>query len=328
MSKQPWFVTADIELEPGSTPPEVYGALIKTLYTFFSPVPTYYTLPQLLANNVPLDQVFAGRPYDRRPSFGFLLDSELPDLPGDGTRKIYASDVLNVLLDVTGIDAVQQLNVGVVSSGAKTKKTGFGTILWSLPLAAETLPVLSVAECRFRWFLNGQQLSWSPSTSAVQLQKTLAYSGKVLYPFGSSELDGTVPTGTYLNGLGTYYSIQKDFPEVYGIGTGGLPASAPIPRQAQAMQFKGYLLCFFEQLMADFLARLANVRSLRRCRGSPRRPPGRKKMTIRKTSPDGGRASIRRAPSEQDRVPPPRHGMVTCPMFPISTIYWVFSTGR
>ena len=273
MSKQPWFVTADIELEPGSTPPEVYGALIKTLYTFFSPVPTYYTLPQLLANNVPLDQVFAGRPYDRRPSFGFLLDSELPDLPGDGTRKIYASDVLNVLLDVTGIDAVQQLNVGVVSSGAKTKKTGFGTILWSLPLAAETLPVLSVAECRFRWFLNGQQLSWSPSTSAVQLQKTLAYSGKVLYPFGSSELDGTVPTGTYLNGLGTYYSIQKDFPEVYGIGTGGLPASAPIPRQAQAMQFKGYLL-FFEQLMADFLARLANVRSLLSMQGLAAAPTG------------------------------------------------------
>ncbi|HXB95930.1 MAG TPA: hypothetical protein VNU70_12255, partial [Puia sp.] len=68
-------------------------------------------------------------------------------------------------------------------------------------------------------------------------------------------------------GLGTYYSIQKDFPEVYGIGAGGLPASATVSRKAHAMQFKGYLL-FFEQLMADFLAQLAGIRQVLSIRGT------------------------------------------------------------
>ena len=250
MGKKPYIVKADIELAAGASIPEVYQALIKGLYNFFSPTPTYYTLGQLMVMGVPLDEVFAGRPFQKRPSHGFILDSELPSLPGGGTRNIYTSDVLNVLLQVPGVMAVKNLNMG-------TPETG----VWIVPLEKNTLPVLSVAGSGFRWFLNGQQLSWTPGTPAAQLQKMLAYSGKVLYPAGSPALDSGVPSGQYLDGLGTYYSIQKDFPEVYGIGPGGLPASASLQRQAQAWQFKGYLL-FFEQLMADFLAQLANIRSV------------------------------------------------------------------
>ncbi|MCB0375984.1 MAG: hypothetical protein KDD04_08720, partial [Sinomicrobium sp.] len=56
-----------------------------------------------------------------------------------------------------------------------------------------------------------------------------------------------------------YVSIQEHFPPVYGVGSKQLPSSAL--RKAQALQLKGYLL-FFEQLLADYLAQLANIKSL------------------------------------------------------------------
>jgi len=266
MSKQLYTVSADIELSAGASIPEVYQVLIKSLYNFFAPTPTYYTLPQLIAKGVSLDQVFAGRPFGKRPSHGFLLDSELPTLPGDGTPAIYPSAVLNTLLQVEGVEAVNNLNIQRVppadhDASVAASSTGIGTEIWILQLDRYVLPVLSVAGSNFRWFLNGQRLSWTPGTSPAQLQKMLAYSGKVILDAGYPLLDNRVPQGTYLDGLDKYYSIQKDFPEVYGIGPGALPPSASSKRSAQAWQLKGYLL-FFEQLMADFLAQLANIRSL------------------------------------------------------------------
>jgi hypothetical protein len=61
--------------------------------------------------------------------------------------------------------------------------------------------------------------------------------------------------------VGNYYSIQQQFPAVYGIGELGLPASASALRQAQARQLKAYLL-FFDQLLANYFAQLANVKEL------------------------------------------------------------------
>ncbi|MEZ4731469.1 MAG: hypothetical protein R3E79_30495 [Caldilineaceae bacterium] len=58
--------------------------------------------------------------------------------------------------------------------------------------------------------------------------------------------------------VGQYYSLQHQFPAVYGIGALGLPDSASPQRQAQAQQLKAYLL-FFDQLLANAL-----------CPGGPR----------------------------------------------------------
>ena len=61
--------------------------------------------------------------------------------------------------------------------------------------------------------------------------------------------------------VGAYYSIQNQFPAIYGINQYGLPADATPERQAVAKQFKGYLLVY-DQLLANFFAQLAAVRDL------------------------------------------------------------------
>ena len=69
-----------------------------------------------------------------------------------------------------------------------------------------------------------------------------------------------IKSGTYKN-IGDYYSIQNYFPVAYGIGTSGLSKSDTNERKAAASQLKVYLI-FFEQILANYTAQLANIGNL------------------------------------------------------------------
>ncbi len=69
-----------------------------------------------------------------------------------------------------------------------------------------------------------------------------------------------MPTGQH-RALAEYYSVQNDFPAVYGIGQYGVPHSAGIERKKQARQLKGYLFPF-EQMMANYLQNLQDLPTL------------------------------------------------------------------
>lgn len=63
-----------------------------------------------------------------------------------------------------------------------------------------------------------------------------------------------LPSGIHRE-LHAYYSVQHEFPAVYGIGKYGLPDSASAERKAQARQLQGFLYPM-EQLMANYLQNL------------------------------------------------------------------------
>lgn len=67
----------------------------------------------------------------------------------------------------------------------------------------------------------------------------------------------SLPIGRHRN-LSAYYSIQNEFPEVYGINQYGLPHGASAERKTQAQQLKAFLYPF-EQLMANFLQNLQEL---------------------------------------------------------------------
>lgn len=69
-----------------------------------------------------------------------------------------------------------------------------------------------------------------------------------------------LPAGRYRD-LRDYYSIQNEFPAVYGINQFGLPYSASPERKAQAAQLKAFLFPF-EQLMANYLQTLQELPTL------------------------------------------------------------------
>jgi hypothetical protein len=254
--RKPIAVSADIELTDGASPADVYRQLVTDLYMFFSPAPPHYTLGQLVQMGIPLDEVFAGRPYERWPSHGFILDADLPERP-TGRTPIYLSAVYHQLLDIQGVKTVRKVTLDTQAAAAGTSKGE--QPMWTATLMDDVLPVLDITGSTFRWFRGGQLLAVDLSGQETALQQEVIHAGKVFYP--ATELDVAVPTGRWLEGLNQYYSIQNDYPQVYGIGPGGLPGTASAERQAQALQLKGYLL-LFDQLLADYLAQLGSIQTL------------------------------------------------------------------
>jgi hypothetical protein len=61
--------------------------------------------------------------------------------------------------------------------------------------------------------------------------------------------------------LGTYFSFQNQYPETYGVGMNGLIGNPSDRRRVQALQLKGYLL-FFDQILANYMAHLAQFKEL------------------------------------------------------------------
>jgi hypothetical protein len=55
-----------------------------------------------------------------------------------------------------------------------------------------------------------------------------------------------------------YFSLQRHFPLIYGIGEEGLSPNEPIERKAKALQLKTYLM-LFEQHLANHLSQLGNL---------------------------------------------------------------------
>jgi hypothetical protein len=65
------------------------------------------------------------------------------------------------------------------------------------------------------------------------------------------------PQGVH-RALNEYYSIQHQFPAIYGINRYGVPSSAPLANKVSAHQLKAYLF-MAEQLMANYLENLQAI---------------------------------------------------------------------
>lgn len=248
----PLGVCADIELENDADVEEVYKGIISSLKAFFSPSPRFYTLQELLDKKLPIEDIFAGRPYDLASSHGFVDTGELETI--ELKKEIHLSDVYQVIFTTPGVRNVRRLRLMNCSNPSQT-------IGWKLNLPQNHIPVFSTDCSTLSFTQNGKTLQEDLSRFDGYLGIELSAAAKILYTGQSPVLDTEVPRGNYRKDLGDYYSIQHEFPRVYGIAQGGLPNAVKIERKAQALQLKGYLL-FFDQLFANYLTQLKNIRGL------------------------------------------------------------------
>ncbi len=242
-------ICADIALDANADAAEVYGNIMMALKAFFSPSPTFYTLQQLLQKNKKIDEIFAGRPYNLTTSNGFVDTDEFEAITLK--KEIHLSDVYNVILGVPGVATVRRLKLTLDGISFSDN--------WLFPIPVDYVTIFSTSISSLQFSVNGitapvnfQQINLSLKTLSINTSKQQQLKHNV---------DLAIPQGNYHNDLADYYSIQNEFPLVYGIGEGGIPDSAPAKRRAQAMQLKAYLL-FFDQLMANYLSQLGNIRNI------------------------------------------------------------------
>ena len=255
-------ICADIELKSNADIEAVQARAYHAIELYLNPPVSYYTLKELLDEGLCADEIFNG-PY---LNIAFTCGGEhVLTKPGvikteelaksELRRFIYVSDIMNILMDFPEIISIK--NVLLRKYDTAGNPVG-GSEKWCLPITPNHQPVLTIEQSKLLFLKN--QIPYRAKTT--EFQKTLdhlrAMARKAAYVEPNQVLE--LPRGRYRD-LDDHVSIQHDFPATYGIGATGLSALAESRRVAQARQLKAYLT-FYDQVLADYLAQLGNVRRL------------------------------------------------------------------
>lgn len=225
--------------------------LLFTIGLFLAPEPRRTTLATQLAAGKTTAEIFDG-PLMLR---GFINDDQLTPLP----TAIPVDSLLRLMAETTGVVSVEGLTVTVSGDchsyiAGETIPVPAGSLLW-LDTAAD-------ANGSFPIQLYRGDVACQPNPKRVAvLLAGLWTAQRRTYALRPEYEEAYAPPTGKPQDLSAYYSVQNQFPNVYGINAYGLPEQASPARNGQARQLKGYLMPF-DQLMADYFSQLAFLRDL------------------------------------------------------------------
>jgi uncharacterized protein len=253
-----YIVCGDIDLTSNADVARVKAEILHRLQSHLTPRVRNYTLSEMLERpnrdgvRYTADEIFDGPALDH----GFIdaLDLEAAEL----RTEIRLSDIISIIMDIPGVEAVRDLVVNVLgaddSPAAPADK-------WSVAVTPGRQPVLDRPRCRL--LLRKRDIPVNArSTQVDAIYQQLVAEERAWDAKEPGDIP--LPAGRY-HDLARYYSVQNHFPAAYGLAEGG-PTGAPNDKDAlrvrlSAYQLKGYLL-FFDHLMAAYCAQLAHVRDL------------------------------------------------------------------
>jgi hypothetical protein len=244
---------ADVEIANSADVEEVHAQIMYRIGQFLDPTVYFYSLSEMYAKGYTTDQIFEGPLLEH----GFIDDKELAR--NNRPETIHVSDLLSIIMDIPGVLAVRKIQIAGIPLD-NDDNIPVETVRWCLeiPIEKNYVPRLSITDSKLLFFK--ENLPYRANADAAQqLLDELEATDRPQKLTNPSQ-DIPLEAGEYKD-IENYFSIQEEFPLVYGTSSAGLPATATAERQAQAKQLKAYLL-FFEQLLADFLSQLFHVKDL------------------------------------------------------------------
>lgn len=244
------IVEARIEIDKHADPSDTLADALFALGLTLAPEPSRVSFDEKTTADPASSDIFHG-PLMLR---GFIADDQLKPRPG----PFVADQLAEVLAGVDGVLTVDRLAVHV----GDHRHACTGTTPIPVPensfLHLQTKP----HHGRFAIRMTCNQARCEPDAGRVRRRLAQRWrQQRQTYPLRQAYAEhyGT-PKSTYWD-LDTYTSIQNQFPRLYGIGAGALPATPSPTRLAQIKQLKGYLLPF-DQLLADSYAQLGFLNAL------------------------------------------------------------------
>lgn len=247
LRREPVELVGIIEIDTAHSPEDVLSSIMFECFKIISPRTVFNSYKDLVEQGLSLEEILRG-PFIEN---GYIKDEDL--LPHQ--QNIYISQLMKAVFNVDGVVGIKDFYLLKENKKIRTR-ISFNDIkkgaYIKLPLVQEELLI---------------RLERNDRVSTVNLEEVLRNFFHKLHQYKSNyntvqDLHNLfqLPKGKYMD-IGNFYSIQNQFPEVYGINNFGVPPSAGDTRIAQSKQLKGYIL-LFEQLMADFLAQLKNLPKL------------------------------------------------------------------
>ena len=238
----------EVEIGGDREPPDILSEIyFKTSQFMASSIP-FHSYEEVLSGGENLEEVFSG-PFTPHV---YIQDEHL-----DQEREtVTDSDLVEVIKGIEGVVRIGELSFQG-DSGQPVNSVPFNPFSGHVPhiqFPSRDEDIGLVLHRNARTFqIRSREVKWGfDRRNAEYLSRRRTIQDVAdLY---------TLPRGQ-LRDFRAYYSIQHQFPDVYGINDYGLPASASPERKTQAANLKAYLL-FFEQVMGNFQELLQNTSTL------------------------------------------------------------------
>lgn len=245
-----FYINADIEITSIKTPEEVLAEIYHRVSQHVAPEIRFYSYPELLEKGKTIDEIFTGPPLVH----GFMDEDELGNRP----NSVYAIQVIDIINSIEGVKSIKNLTLSVSEKESEKQiKIEKNKIL---RFTFQRTSDKDKSRIRFYKGKNTRKLSLNIKKTG-QLLDNLNASQRRMYRLDDqyqTYLD--VPAGEKVK-FDNYFSIQNQFPHIYGINHFGIPSSESYLRKAQAKQLKAYLMVF-EQVLVNFLSQLHHTKDL------------------------------------------------------------------
>lgn len=240
------YVTIAGGIEVGDTEDisEFVVNMLIALSEEISPEVRFYSLAEMLERGKTIDEIVDGPLLNH----GFIDDEELA-----GFRRkteLYTSDIVHRMMSVPAVTGVRDI----------TLKFGELTGEWHIKLDPQRTPKLDIDNTLRSLVFSKNGLDLPLRTDWIKARYEQRKKSSVQPARSRDEID-LVPVKGRFRKLADYRSVRHLFPEIYGIGEGGLPENASPKRQSQASQLNAYLL-FFDQLLANYFSQVAHMKDL------------------------------------------------------------------
>lgn len=248
-------INADIEVILNVDVESILAEIFYRVDRFISHPIRFYSLKEMLDKNTPVSSIYEGPCLDH----GFIDDNDLEK----STRKfgddniIYTSDIINVIMDIPEVIAVENLWVS--------------NYINNRLVSCDNHKIKLSNNHARKFYKEKSNLTCSNGSNYYRINNDLidiiynelkasSLDARELVEKRNEESEIEIPHGQYRN-LADYKSIQENFPLSYHVGYEGVSADQPELLKAQVKQLKAFLL-FFDQLLANYLSQLENVKRL------------------------------------------------------------------
>lgn len=241
----------DIEVAPAADIEKVEAAVFFAIENYLNPSVEFYSLKELLDKKVRVDEIFNGPVLEH----GFIDTAQLEQT--QLRSIIHTSDIINLMMDIEGVLAIRNFVMTKYDELGNTVSGSIGQE-WCMHISPLHKPVLSKEKSKIILFKN--QFPFLARYNEVRDTVLLLHAQAARDKLKGFQQDIPVPMGRKRD-TESFWPVQYEFPQTYGIGQHGLPANASSERIARQRQLKAYLL-FYEQLLADFFSQLSHAHVL------------------------------------------------------------------
>ncbi len=261
--REPVQIHLNLELviNPSTVAEEVLATVLTDLSQYLSSTVNFLTLQEMLdKEGGDVNQVFNGPAL----SHGFLPDDALLPMI-KALKSIDLIPILSKNKDVALVASLemrtdaQQEEAIIKSTGNKKVKSSQKNWFNEININQNQKLVLAPANSHVFNIRKGET-PCEINIYKLEFEIKKIKSQQRIPKLNPQKRDFPIPLGNFRD-VQHYFSIQSEFPLLYGLDPFGPPPNASETRLAQIRQLKSYLF-IFDQMMADYLAQLSNLGQL------------------------------------------------------------------